>query len=152
MRIFYQIQRRPAFYAGIALVGIQLILSAPSLESQMKEQEMRRGERMSERKAQTELKLQDQARAERAEIALKRYQTGCLRVINRDNQNKPISLNEGEPVLDYWNSKPLAPGVVVCDNFGVTGVIDQNQKVSELAVLLDLSLIPDAINKVDGGH
>jgi hypothetical protein len=152
VRIFYQIQRRPAFYAGIALVGIQLILSAPSLESQMKEQEMRRGERMSERKAQTELKLQDQARAERAEIALKRYQTGCLRVINRDNQNKPISLNEGEPVLDYWNSKPLAPGVVVCDNFGVTGVIDQNQKVSELAVLLDLSLIPDAINKVDGGH
>lgn len=118
----------------------------------MAEQEARRTERMAERKTQTDLRLADKARKERSEIALARYNEGCLRVINRDNSDRPIALAEGEPVLDYWNQQPLAPGVVVCDNFGVTGVIDQNKKVSEMAVLLDLSQIPDAITKVNGGN
>jgi hypothetical protein len=152
MNAFDRIARRPVFYAGLALIAVQLFLSAPGLEAQMQEQETRRTDRMAERKSQKDMQLADKARAERAQIALARYQTGCLRVINRDNNDKPISLNEGEPVLDYWNQKPIAAGVVVCDNFGVTGVIDANQKVSELAVLLDLRLIPDAITKVNGGN
>lgn len=152
MDIVRSIKRRPLVYGGLTLLAIQTVLSAPGLEAQMAEQEARRSQRMEERKTQADLRLADKARAERAEIALARYQAGCLRVINRGNNDRPISLAEGEPVFDYYNQKPLAPGVVVCDNFGVTGVIDENQKVSELAVLLDLSLIPNAIEQVGGSN
>lgn len=152
MNAFARMQRRPMLYGGLALAAVQLFIAAPGLEAQMQEQEARRAERMAERRAQADMRLEDKARAERSEIALARYKAGCRRVINRDNNDKPIALSEGEPVLDYYNQKPIAPGLVVCDSFGVTGVIDENQKVSDLAVLLDLSLIPNGLNEVNGGN
>lgn len=146
-----KIKRRPLLYAGGALGLIQLALASPDLNAMMEAQEQRSQLRAEEREQQAAMILDDKARRERAEIALQRYQSGCLRVINRDNQDRPIALRPGDTVLDYYNKVPLAPGVIVCDSFGVTGVIGDDYKVGQVAVLLDLSQIPDAINEVNGG-
>lgn len=145
-------QKRPLLYIGGAIALIQLALAAPAINAQLEQQEQQQAVRQTERQQQAQMLLNDKARRERSAIALQRYESGCLRVVNRDNQDRPIALRPGDVVLDYYNDVPIAPGLIVCDGFGVTGVVGPDYKITEVAVLLNLSQIPDAMTQVNGGN
>lgn len=145
-----KIKRRPLLYGGLAMALIQLGVASPDINAQMEAREQMQTQRQSERREQAQMILDGRAREERAAIALQRYEAGCLRVVNRDNNNAPIALKQGDTVYDYYNDVPLAAGSVVCDSFGVTGVVSDDFTVQDVAILLDLSLIPGAVNQVDG--
>lgn len=146
-----QIKRRPLLYLGGGLALLQVGLSSPDINAQMEAREQMQAVRQSERQEQSRMILAAKARQERSDIALQRYQAGCLRMINRDNDNNPIAIKEGDMPLDYYNDVPLSPGTVVCDSYGTTGVVGSDYRVADVAVLLDLNQIPDPVNQADGG-
>lgn len=70
----------------------------------------------------TELALSQQEQAQKNEVAIARYQTGCIPVVSVD-QLRYVSLVLNLPVIDSASNQPIPVGSTVCDAHGNTGVI-----------------------------
>ena len=70
----------------------------------------------------TELTLRQQEQAQKNEVAIARYQDGCIPVVSADQQNY-VSLVLNLPVLDSVSNHPISVGSIVCDAHGNTGAI-----------------------------
>jgi hypothetical protein len=70
----------------------------------------------------TELQLGQQEQAQKNEVAIARYQNGCIPVVSADQQ-RYVSLALNLPVLDSASGQPIPVGSIVCDAHGNTGVI-----------------------------
>ncbi|WOD37297.1 hypothetical protein [Nodosilinea sp. E11] len=70
----------------------------------------------------TELTLSQQEQAQKNEVAIARYQAGCIPVVSADQQ-RYVSLVLNLPVLDSASGQPIPVGSTVCDAHGNTGVI-----------------------------
>jgi hypothetical protein len=70
----------------------------------------------------TELQLSQQEQTQKNEVAIARYQEGCLPVVSAD-QAAYVSLVLNLPVIDISSGQPIPVGSTVCDANGNTGVI-----------------------------
>lgn len=70
----------------------------------------------------TELALAQQEQEQKNEVAIARYQSGCIPVVSAD-QRSYVSLVLNVPVLDGASGEPIPVGSIVCDAHGNTGVI-----------------------------
>ncbi|MBD1876241.1 hypothetical protein H6F75_22400 [Nodosilinea sp. FACHB-131] len=70
----------------------------------------------------TELTLSQQEQAQKNEVAIARYETGCIPVVSVDQQ-RYVSLVLNLPVIDSASNQPIPVGSMVCDAHGNTGVI-----------------------------
>ncbi|MGB3202757.1 MAG: hypothetical protein WBA99_17760 [Nodosilinea sp.] len=70
----------------------------------------------------TELQLAQQEQEQKNEMAIARYQDGCIPVVSVDQQ-RYVSLVLNLPVIDSASNQPIPVGSVVCDALGNTGII-----------------------------
>ncbi|MBW4463623.1 MAG: hypothetical protein KME47_25775 [Nodosilinea sp. WJT8-NPBG4] len=75
----------------------------------------------------TELTLSQQEQAQKNEVAIARYQDGCIPVVSAD-QLRYVSLMLNTPVLDSATNHPIPVGSIVCDAHGNTGVITDDDR------------------------
>ncbi len=79
-----------------------------------------------------ELRLSQQQAQMQSEIAIERYQAGCVLVVTKEDPNTFTSLSEGQPVIDSKRETPLPAGTIVCDANGNTGKIVKSDRGEEV--------------------
>ncbi|MBD2115242.1 MULTISPECIES: hypothetical protein [Cyanophyceae] len=104
----------------------------------------------------TELQLSQQEQSQKNEVAIARYQDGCIPVVSAD-QLSYVSLVLNLPVLDSVSNQPIPVGSIVCDAHGNTGVIvDDDSDTStpgvtqKMAFTGDKSLVDWRMNQYQG--
>jgi hypothetical protein len=75
-----------------------------------------------------------------AELAVSRYESGCLPVVDR-SQEHYVSLIEGQPVTDSITEHPVPMGTTVCDANGNTGIIGTGNVVTNVAFTGDREVV-----------
>ena len=77
-----------------------------------------------------------------ANIANKRYKTGCLVLVKGTHPNLTYSnLLVGDTPTDRHTNKPLVQGTIVCDSQGATAVIQGDGSIGSLAVTNNIFVI-----------
>lgn len=81
-----------------------------------------------------ELKLSQQEAEQKAAVAIKRYEYGCIPVVSPD-QRQYVSLIENSPVVDTSSGVPLPAGSLVCDAHGNTAeLVDDDSDPTTAAI------------------
>ena len=81
------------------------------------------------------LERQRAAEEREAKIAEQRY-SKCLPVVGKVRRNDRhyfVGLKKNQLITDRISGAPLVKGTVVCDGFGVTGVLNEEGRVSAVA-------------------
>ncbi|HZG41195.1 MAG TPA: hypothetical protein VEZ50_21160 [Nodosilinea sp.] len=104
----------------------------------------------------TELQLAQQEQAQKNEVALARYQSGCIPVVSADQQ-RYVSLMLNTPVLDSATGQPIPVGSIVCDAHGNTGVITDDDSdpntpglTQKMAFTGDKAIVDWRLNQYQG--
>ncbi|MBD1917438.1 MULTISPECIES: hypothetical protein [Cyanophyceae] len=104
----------------------------------------------------TELTLSQQEQAQKNEVAIARYQNGCIPVVSAD-QLSYVSLVLNLPVIDSVSGQPIPVGSVVCDAHGNTGVITDDDSApntpgvtQKMAFTGDKSLVDRQLSQYQG--
>ena len=104
----------------------------------------------------TELTLSQQEQAQKNEVAIARYQNGCIPVVSAD-QLRYVSLLLNTPVLDSASGQPIPVGSIVCDAHGNTGVITDDDSdpntpglTQKMAFTGDKKLVDWHLNQYQG--
>ncbi len=87
-------------------------------------------------------------------MANKRYEA-CLPVVGeyyRNNTHYFTGLKENDIPLDRITKQPFAKGTVVCDAHGLTGVIDENGRISNVAFTGDRNLVQKRLQRFRGSQ
>lgn len=87
-----------------------------------------------------------------ANIANKRYKTGCLVLVKGTHPNLTYSnLLVGDTPTDRHTNKPLVQGTIVCDSQGATAVIQGDGSIGSLAVTNNRVVIESRLKTFRGG-
>lgn len=120
----HYIREKPLVVVGGAVLGLSLIFGgSDNIRSLSQQSAVIKQQRQEFALVQAQLQLTQQESERLAEIAVERYQEGCVFVFNRDDLSKSTTLQEGFPVLEAYSDIMLPNGTPVCDVFGNTGII-----------------------------
>jgi len=104
----------------------------------------------------TALTLAQQEQAQKNEVALARYQQGCIPVVSADQQ-RYVSLLLNFPVIDSASGQPIPVGSIVCDAHGNTGVITDDDSdpstpgvTQKMAFTGDKAIVDWRLNQYQG--
>jgi hypothetical protein len=104
----------------------------------------------------TALTLAQQEQAQKNEVALARYQQGCIPVVSADQQ-RYVSLLLNLPVIDSASGQPIPVGSIVCDAHGNTGVITDDDSdpstpgvTQKMAFTGDKTIVDWRLNQYQG--
>lgn len=70
-----------------------------------------------------QLELSQKYAEQAAQIAIQRYDAGCVFVVGINQPENAVSVIEGQAVVDFYTLAPIPNGSIVCDFQGNTGVI-----------------------------
>jgi hypothetical protein len=122
---------------GTAIPSLSNIGNFTSKVSAARDEASRIGDDM------TELKLSQQEQEQKNEVAIARYQQGCIPVVSADQQSY-VSLVLNSPVIDSASGQAIPAGSIVCDAHGNTGVqTDDDSDPSTPAVTQKLAFAGD---------
>jgi hypothetical protein len=142
------IKRNPVAAGAIALMVLAAAANFPTIAQNMQATGRVREKAMENSELNQQLQATSLFTEQQAEIAEKRYSEGCVLVVASNDPSKFTSLSEGQPVLDAVRGVPLPAGTVVCDAFGNTArIIDQdgNPVAGELAFTGNKQVVEEAI-------
>ena len=98
------------------------------------------------------LDQEEKALQKQANIANKRYKTGCLVLVKGTHPNLTYSnLLVGDTPTDRHTNKPLVQGTIVCDSQGATAVIQGDGSIGSLAVTNNRAVMESRLKTFRGG-
>lgn len=142
------IKRNPVAAGAIALMTLAAALNFPTIAKNMEATGRVREKALVNSEVNQQLQATSLFTEQQAAIAEQRYSAGCVLVVATNDPSKFTSLSEGQPVLDAVRGVPLPTGTVVCDAFGNTArIIDQdgNPVAGEFAFTGNKQVVEDAI-------
>lgn len=102
---------------------------------------------MALRDKQMDLRSTEQVAKASAKVADDRYANGCVFIVARNSDNKPVSLAEGMTVLDAQTQVPLPPNTIICDGIGNTAAMNDKGTASSIAWTGNRELVNKSIKK-----
>lgn len=78
------------------------------------------------------LEIQDEALMERSEVAAKRIERGCQRLLQN---GEAVLIRPGVQARDGVSGLPVAPGLIFCDHLGNTAISDETGHLIDFAAL-----------------
>lgn len=146
------VQEKAGFIVfGVGIAAIALF-SKDSIQANLKYQNQ---QSLAFQKQQNALALSQAARKiqqARKELAEERFEQGCVIVVAENDPEFFTGLSLGKPVIDAIRKVPVAPGTVVCDANGNTGIVDKNNVVSDMAYTGNQKLINSAKKKANARY
>jgi len=131
---------------GLIVVGL-LAMNAPShLSSMTQQRNLAQGISQQNQELQIKARLANADSERRSALAKVRYDGGCQMLVGTNDPTKFAAIQENQPVLDGTTGAPLGNSVIVCDQTGLTAVIE-NGVASNLAFSSDRQVIRDAMQR-----
>jgi len=145
---------KPQLIIWSGVIGLGVLISIPKVNQINYTREMRVREIKALNLKQEELERELRFEQQQEMIANKRYKS-CLPVVGQEFKNGThyfTGISEGQEITDRITDKPLPQGVVVCDIHGVTGVLDSEGKVKNIAYTGDRKVIQTRLKRFRGSQ
>lgn len=136
---------------GAGILGIALF-SKESIQANLKYQNQQSIAFQSQQNELALIQSSTKIQEQRKVIAEQRFKQGCVIVVAENNPEYFTGLSLGKPVIDAIRKVPVAPGTVVCDANGNTGVVDNKNNVGDMAFTGNQQLIESAKKKANARY